>query len=622
KLQLWLAAAPSRWMQHGLRHIAERLNESYSLMPDSLTRCTSDDLADQLRDGSETLPPRARALSFARLLSTARELSMSALRRFTSSWRRNDGTEDDACLQLLRNVNPRTLKFNNPATESSYVMHSQAEAVKQGKLCIKVMVLPLCSWGIIKELTKSKLISAPIVFVLLIGCVSYWLTTTRFFRRHYNMIMTGMASFSAVAFHVRRMFTGVDDAHIITWIPFFINVVIRIPFPRALTLSLIHLTLFILNHLARRLEMQHDSTEARDCGVDFNSFCKLLDYLPMMTGITVLSVALGYRTELNQRSCYLISFNSRISKFRSREVLHNMLPSFVSDSIIESNQDSATQTGRDSRSLVAVGSGRLLDMSISKPTSALEIGTFARRCGNVTVLFCDVADFPQLAAALAPKQLISMMHRLFSSIDKLVFIHALTKLETVSESYVVCSGLNPEDNSDDRFVSTDAFRAVILGLDILDKTANMNVSVDSGSEAAGWNASITLIMKIGIHTGPVISGVVGSKRPQFCIFGDTINTASRMKSTAIPNRVHLSSSTRECLEFSSSLSFEERETFIKGKGMLVTYDASRTFGSPHTKDAGLMSPRALRTRHSTTSLDISNLDKPRRVEPFKRTSQT
>ncbi|KAF4746805.1 hypothetical protein FOZ62_031687, partial [Perkinsus olseni] len=70
------------------------------------------------------------------------------------------------------------------------------------------------------------------------------------------------------------------------------------------------------------------------------------------------------------------------------------------------------------------------------------------------------------------------------------------------------------------------------------------------------------------------------------------------------------------------ISHQERETFIKGKGLLVTYDASRTFGSPHTKDAGVVSPRALRTRPSTTSLDISNLDKPRRIEPFKRTSET
>ncbi|KAF4734917.1 hypothetical protein FOZ63_016022, partial [Perkinsus olseni] len=194
-----------------------------------------------------------------------RELSVSALKRFTSPWSEDDGAEDDARLQLLRNVNPRTLKFNNLATESGYVMHSRTEAVKRGRLSIKVMILPLCSWGIVRELTQSKLISGTLVFVLVIGCVSYWLTATRFFRHHCNVIMTGVASFFAVVFHVRRMFTGADDAHVIPWIPLFINVVIRIPFPRALALSLIHLTLFTLNHLVRRLEMQHDSTEARDC---------------------------------------------------------------------------------------------------------------------------------------------------------------------------------------------------------------------------------------------------------------------------------------------------------------------------------------------------------------------
>ncbi|KAF4746306.1 hypothetical protein FOZ63_015045, partial [Perkinsus olseni] len=276
----------------------------------------------------------------------------------------------------------------------------------------------------------------------------------------------------------------VDDAHLIPWIPLFINVVLRIPFSRALTLSLIHLALFILNHLVRRLEMQHGATDARDCGVDFNSFCKLLDYLPMMSGITVLCVALGYRTELNQRRCYLISFSSKIEQSRSREVLHNMLPDFVADSIIEHNKDLATRIGSGPRPLLVLSTRRRSNLGVSRTAFALEIETFARRCGNVTVLFCDVADFPQLVAALTPKQLISMMHRLFSCIDKLVFIHALTKLETVSESYVVCSGLNPDDNTDDRIVSTDAFRAVLLGLDILDNTASMNISVDRGFEDA------------------------------------------------------------------------------------------------------------------------------------------
>ncbi|KAF4715244.1 hypothetical protein FOZ62_016802, partial [Perkinsus olseni] len=245
--------------------IAARLNENFSLMSDSLKRCTNDESNHQLWDSGEILPSRSRGLSVYRLYSTARKLSVSALKRFTSSLNEDEVTEDDACLRLLRNVNPRTLKFHNPATESSYVIHSQAEAVKQGKLCIKVMVLPLCSWGIINEFTQSKLISGPLVFAAMVGCFFYWLTTTRFFHHRYNFIMTGMASFFAVAHHARRMVTGMDDAHIIPWIPLFINVVIRIPFPRALTLSVIHLALFILNHLVRRLEMQHDSTEARDC---------------------------------------------------------------------------------------------------------------------------------------------------------------------------------------------------------------------------------------------------------------------------------------------------------------------------------------------------------------------
>ncbi|EER00298.1 conserved hypothetical protein [Perkinsus marinus ATCC 50983] len=287
-----------------------------------------------------------------------------------------------------------------------------------------------------------------------------------------------------------------------------------------------------------------------------------------------------------------------------------MLPEYVVDSIIDGNRDLAARMGCDARSLFVSRKSPLISRISSfdsKALSALEIGTFARRCGDVTVLFCDVADFPQLVAALTPKQLILILHRLFSKIDKLVFVHALTKLETVAESYVVCSGLNPDSDSSDRVVSKDAFRTVLLGLDILDNTAYINVLTETDHEnlATGSLAEVTpiaLVMKIGIHTGPVISGVVGSRRPQFCIFGDTINTASRMKSTAVPNCIHLSASTRKCLEFSPSLSFEERETFVKGKGMLVTYNASRAVGP--LQDAGVSSPTVSRAESSAAAISI------------------
>ncbi|EER18924.1 hypothetical protein Pmar_PMAR025776, partial [Perkinsus marinus ATCC 50983] len=422
-------------------------------------------------------------------------------------------------------------------------------------------------------------------------------------------------------FYVMRIVDGVDDSLLAAWIPFSVHIAAQIRFPRALALSIVHIICFITIHLVRTLEIHHGSSmdghDSRDCGVEFNNLCQLLDYLPMMLAITSMSAALGYKTELDQRSHYLVSLNSKVEQSRSKEVLNNMLPDFVVDSIIEHNRGLPFGSSTESRLLSRRSTESSSKTGSSRIPSTLEIGTFARHCGDVTVLFCDVADFPQLVAALVPKQLILMIHRLFSNIDKLVFVHALTKLETVSESYVVCSGLNPDGDSSDHVVSKDAFRAVLLGLDILDNTAHMNVPAHTGPDECMRGFAIALVLKIGIHTGPVISGVVGSKRPQFCIFGDTINTASRMKSTAIPNRVHLSASTRECLEFSSSLSFEERETFVKGKGVLMTYDASRVVDSSHLQDVGAMST----SRDLAVSFDTSKVEKLGGIEPLRRHSQ-
>ena len=76
-------------------------------------------------------------------------------------------------------------------------------------------------------------------------------------------------------------------------------------------------------------------------------------------------------------------------------------------------------------------------------------------------------------------------------------------------------------------------------------------------------------IRIGINTGSVISGVVGTLKPQFCLFGDTVNTASRMQSTGIENRVHISDSVYQMIK--QEFQFEQREVQAKGKGLLTTY---------------------------------------------------
>lgn len=78
-------------------------------------------------------------------------------------------------------------------------------------------------------------------------------------------------------------------------------------------------------------------------------------------------------------------------------------------------------------------------------------------------------------------------------------------------------------------------------------------------------------VKIGIHSGRVISGVVGAKKPQYALFGDTVNTASRMKSTGEPGRIHASAATHEFLKEDLSLVWDPRHIEVKGKGLMDTY---------------------------------------------------
>ncbi|KAF4666545.1 hypothetical protein FOL47_004044 [Perkinsus chesapeaki] len=627
KLQRWLATVPHAWTRRGVAHIVQEFKERYHQATSSPANSGASSLdvvaRAQSDDDDEYLFSWTRRIPVRKIVSNTLRFRRTVLRRSRFVSEGSLTTNEIAAQQTMMQVNPRTLEFKNLATESRFVIHAHTEAVKQMQAFIRCIILPVFVLWLLQDLVQDSLTIGRLavqLFILISGGIIYRATKTYFYCRHYTGITIFTALVPILIFYIRRSVTEMDDAHMVPCIPFLIFIVIRIPFPKALAISSVHCIFFICLHLLRRVNIHRgDGIEiiySRSCGVDLNSFCQLMDYLPMVLGLTAISATIGYQTELDLRSHYLVSMNSSLEQARSKEVLNNMLPTFVVKSIIENNQDIVPLPEPKSRPQLTRSRRTALGDN-SKSGSVLEIGTFARHCGDATVLFCDIAGFPQLVAVLDPKQLITMMHTLFSSIDRLVFIHALTKLETVSESYVVCSGLNPDTNASEKEVSTDAFRAVLLGLDILENTAYTNVLGGPAVDGVSEETSIALVMKIGIHTGPVISGVVGSKRPQFCIFGDTINTASRMKSTANPGRVHISANTRELLELSSSLHFNQRATSVKGKGMMITYDVTRVIGSPHSMDAGVMSPRA--SARARASGDTA--EKTGRVEPFRRPSQ-
>jgi len=174
------------------------------------------------------------------------------------------------------------------------------------------------------------------------------------------------------------------------------------------------------------------------------------------------------------------------------------------------------------------------------------------RFESVTVLFADIVGFTALSANTSPEKLVTMLNELFSMFDRLAEQHGLEKIKTIGDAYMVVAGI-PQPVAD---------HAVAIAHMALDMLAAI-------SDYAARNDS-ELTIRVGIHTGPVVAGVIGEKKFIYDLWGDTVNTASRMESHGLPGRVHVSAASYELLQ--DTFDFEARgEIEIKGKGVMRTY---------------------------------------------------
>ncbi|XP_026187423.1 uncharacterized protein LOC113145200 [Mastacembelus armatus] len=176
---------------------------------------------------------------------------------------------------------------------------------------------------------------------------------------------------------------------------------------------------------------------------------------------------------------------------------------------------------------------------------------------KVTIFFSDIVGFTSISASCAPLQVVEMLNNLYMCFDTRIDSYDVYKVETIGDAYMVVSGL-PERNGD-----RHADEIAKMALDLV--AAVRQVSIPH-------MPNHRLQLRAGIHTGPCVAGIVGYKMPRYCLFGDTVNTASRMESTSLPQRIHTSSETYLALIKDNAYELQLRgEIEVKGKGRMNTY---------------------------------------------------
>ncbi|XP_050522533.1 receptor-type guanylate cyclase Gyc76C isoform X2 [Daktulosphaira vitifoliae] len=175
----------------------------------------------------------------------------------------------------------------------------------------------------------------------------------------------------------------------------------------------------------------------------------------------------------------------------------------------------------------------------------------------VTIYFSDIVGFTSMSAESTPFQVVDFLNDLYTCFDSIIQNYDVYKVETIGDAYMVVSGL-PIKNGD-----MHAAEIATMSLHLLEAVKKFKIR---------HRPYDSLRLRIGIHSGPVCAGVVGLKMPRYCLFGDTVNTASRMESTGSALKIHCSNECRMLLERLGGYQTNERGLVeMKGKGNVRTY---------------------------------------------------
>ncbi|CAG2237565.1 ANPRB [Mytilus edulis] len=223
----------------------------------------------------------------------------------------------------------------------------------------------------------------------------------------------------------------------------------------------------------------------------------------------------------------------------------------------------------------------------------------AEQFDEATIYFSDIVGFTTICASSTPIEVVNLLNSLYTLFDDIITRYDVYKVETIGDAYMLASGLPKRNGS--RHIREIADCA----LNILESITTFYIPHQQNQ---------TVRIRIGIHSGSVVAGVVGMAMPRYCLFGDTVNTASRMESTGLPMKIHLSTVAAENLQQYDNYKLNCRgEISVKGKGLMKTfflcgkYDGTQSLQSINedkktivTSTSGSELNRSSPTRHVST----------------------
>ena len=208
------------------------------------------------------------------------------------------------------------------------------------------------------------------------------------------------------------------------------------------------------------------------------------------------------------------------------------------------NTEVAVQYAKSERLLRNVLPGSIATRLLARPSEPI-----ADHILEATVLFADIVGFTPLSAQTPPDQLLALLDDVFSRFDRIADRYGIEKIKTIGDAYMAASGV-PTADADH---AANAARAAIAAIDDLNR-----------------ERGFTLGLRVGLNSGPVVAGIIGTNRFAYDLWGDVVNTASRMESHGVPHAIHITASTQRHLEGRFLLT--PRGTIdVKGKGPMETW---------------------------------------------------